>query len=181
MVRAIVNDRDCSPKAARLTFEAFHPPVKCIAENQPLMPKEGKTFDEKIYSAAREGRMAESTKNKILKAALMITIGSVIVITVALMVLFPAFWGISLVGMVLSVPVIMEGLSKAYEKFLGFPRDSDTPKKETIKAKDSIINCGIFKDSHLQLDKILVSNDRVYPNDCNTKSHKRPAASIGSP
>lgn len=65
----------------------------------------------------------------------------------------------------MSLPFIIIGLSKVYEKFLGFPKDSDTPKKETIKAKDSIVNCGIFKEPNKQLDKISVNKNRTLSND----------------
>ncbi|NNM60009.1 MAG: hypothetical protein HKM04_09375 [Legionellales bacterium] len=166
MIKAIVNDSDCSPKAATLTFEAFHPPVKRIAQDKPkpLTPQETKVFDERIHYAAREGRMAESTKNKIFGAALLIPIGLIFAATISLAISFPVFFPVIMIGGLLASMLWCQfAVEKGYDKFLGLPRDSDTPKKETIKARDSIVNWGIFKDTNKQLDKTSATK-RTPPN-----------------
>lgn len=75
--------------------------------------QEAKAFDERIHHVAREDRMSESTKDKIMGTVFVISFA----LFTALIASVPVLLVPILIGGAVVASILMSGLEKAYEKF----------------------------------------------------------------
>lgn len=154
MVEAIICDKNCTIKAAKLTFEAFHQPIKSIAKNTPLKPKEFKAFNDKVHHAAREGKMADSTKTKIAKA-----LGAVGFILFGLTILaaIPPIVASAPVSLPFAITFLSSFITSIALLNVAFhpssvlrpsPETARKPIYETTEAMKSIQNCVFFNNAN---------------------------------